>query len=178
MENNGTKFSMFHLSMYYGLFLGLFLILRFFLSAFSPSSMTFSFLVLFATCLIPILAYFFARKFRDNFFEENVRYAHIYMFCFLLFFFASLFLAAVEYIFYQYIQPDFLNQQYSLLLNEMKLLEKQIPELSTYAAEITKVGVPSAIEVAIQNIWIYSFFGMVIGFILGFFLKRNTKKTL
>lgn len=60
----------------------------------------------------------------------------------------------------------------------MKLLEKQIPELSTYAAEITKVGVPSAIEVAIQNIWIYSFFGMVIGFILGFFLKRNTKKTL
>lgn len=47
--------------------------------------------------------------------------------------------------------------------------------MKPFIQELKQSGVPSAIAVASQNIWIYSFTGIIIGIVLGLIVKTKQK---
>ena len=81
----------------------------------------------------------------------------------------------MQYFYYQYINTDFLYQQYQVVLQNSTLLLQEFPQMKPFIQELKQSGVPSAIAVASQNIWIYSFTGIIIGIVLGLIVKTKQK---
>jgi hypothetical protein len=162
-------------AMFYGVFMGAFLLFRFSLNIFSSEMIFLSFLVFFLTLFIPIIAYILLLRYKKSLPESEINFRQAYMFTFFLFVFASLILAISQYVYYHFINPDFLRQQYDMVLQNSEILTQQFPQMSSFMDELRQTGVPSAIAVASQNIWIYSVTGIIIGIILGLIVRTKQK---
>ncbi len=174
MQPSLSQPSLIQSAMHYGMFFGMFLLFRFVINVFAVNTIVLTLVVLLLTFMIPILAYVFATKYKKSLPDLTISFRQVYMFVFFLFLFASLILAITQFIFYQYISPGFLEEQYRILLENSEILAKELPQTKSFFDEFQQQGVPSAIAVASQSIWVYTFFGMIIGVILGFIVR--TKK--
>lgn len=159
-------------AMEYGTYLGLFFIAKFIVGILSlrlPFLGIFMVLMLIA---IPVVAYYQTRRFCDAVQQRTV--ARIWLFGIYLFFFAALLCGAAEYVYYRYINPDFLYQQQHMLEDMLNVMYEQkggalFDEMrSTLAAS----GVQSPIEAVFSGIWGTVFFGSIYSLVLAVFMRR------
>lgn len=166
------------LAMTYGLYMGLYLAVRFFLTVYAQDSVFISFLLPILAIGIPVLAYLFAKKLKEAL-EGIVSFAQLFSFIFYLFIFSSLILAFVEYVYYELINPAFLSEQASLFVENIDVYLQLFPSLSSYKEELLQAGnsAINPLNVAIQNIWVYGIGGVVYGLIIAAILrtKNNIK---
>ncbi|HOR41428.1 MAG: DUF4199 domain-containing protein [Paludibacteraceae bacterium] len=175
MKDSSSSSTLVQSAMFYGMYLGAFLLFRFGLNVLATDTVILSFVVFFLTLFIPILAYILLVRFKKSLPLMEINFRQAYMFTFFLFLFGSLILAIVQYFYYQYINTDFLYQQYQVVLQNSTLLLQEFPQMKPFIQELKQSGVPSAIAVASQNIWIYSFTGIIIGIVLGLIVKTKQK---
>lgn len=149
-------------AMYYGVWLGLLLILKLAAEVVSDSSVG-AFLSGFLTILVPFTAYWLTLKFRRSITDTDVTFGTLLRFCIYLFFFGSMILAIVQFIYYKFINPDYIAHQVETLIDTLMKYSESKPSVKELVAQIKEVGVPSASTVAVQTIWI----NIVVGFILG-----------
>ena len=90
-----------------------------------------------------------------------------------MFFFASLILAAVEYVYYGFINTDFIGEQYNALLQNIDTLKQTMPDVSQLEEIVNSSPIPSASQMAMQNIWMYSFAGIIISLINAYILNKK-----
>lgn len=159
-------------AMYYGLFFGLFLVLKFvFEVAFDGGVGAFISGVL--TIMVPVFAYKCAVLFKRKVEGSETGFGLFLRFTIYLFFFASMFLALAQFIYYQYINPDYIQHQVDLLVSaaeQIKGAEEQVRQLKDLIAE---AGVPSASTVAIQTVWIFIILGLILGLPIAAIVNKN-----
>ncbi|MCQ2336773.1 MAG: DUF4199 domain-containing protein [Paludibacteraceae bacterium] len=151
-------------AMKYGVWFGLFLVLKFVLEIMVQGNAGI-FLSGFLTVMVPFVAYWLTLRFKFMTNDEGVGFGTLYRFCIYLFFFASMFLAVSEFVYYQYINPDYIAEQLETLF---AFLEKyndsaSATTVTNLKAQLDEVGVPSASAVAVQTLWIYIFLGLILG---------------
>ena len=161
-------------AMWHGLYLAAFLVVRFLIMVNAGQSALLNILTICCTIAIPVVAYFLGKDFKKkNAEDEELTYRNFYSHGFFMFFFASLILAAVEYVYYGYINPEFIGDQYNTLVQNLDTLKQTMPDVSELEEIVNSSPIPSASQMAMQNIWMYSFAGIIISLINAYILNKK-----
>lgn len=150
--------------MVYGLYMGLFLVFKFFTEVMSLNSGGFALLYGLCVLLIPVLAFLFSFRLAKNMPEAELSYWNYFRFIFYVFFYAGMILAVAQYVYFAFINPGFIQSQYDLLLNNLDLLSETMPVFSQYESVIGQLEPPTPAMMVYQTIWIYVVAGVLLGF--------------
>lgn len=155
-------------AMEYGIYLGVFFIVKFVITTLSVYIPALSIISLIMTVAIPFLLYKFMMMYADHYYG-SLSFIQYWLFGILLFFFASLICGVVNYIYYQYVNPDFLNVQISALMNQLNSVEslKNTGFSDFFRETLEKNGTPTAIQMTIQTIWSTVFWGALLSVVIG-----------
>lgn len=153
-------------AMYYGLILGLIFCLNFFLSTLKGA--TYSLLQMLITCAIPFVCYWLTVDCRKRVCNDVMTYGGALWYGIQLFFYASLISAAFKYIYFQFINTDFLPNLIDESLNLMDELN-----LSSGADSKQIRTLLSPLNFSIQYIWINVFLGILVSCVTAAFAKKD-----
>lgn len=159
-------------AMWHGLILAIYLVIRFFFMVSSANSTILNLLFIFITIGVPFVAYYLGKDFKKKT-DEELTYRNFYSHGFFMFFFASLILAAVEYVYYGFINPDFIQNQYNTLLENLEIIKQTMPDASQIEEIVNASPIPTASQMAMQNVWMYSFAGIIISLINAYILNKK-----
>ena len=170
MEIQQSK--VYNAAMWHGLILAIYLVIRFFFMVSSADSTILNLLFIFITLGVPFVAYYLGKDFKKKT-DEELTYRNFYSHGFFMFFFASLILAAVEYVYYGYINTEFIPEQYNTLLQNIEILKQTMPDASQIEEIVNASPIPTASQMAMQNVWMYSFVGIIISLINAYILNKK-----
>lgn len=159
-------------AMWHGLILAIYLVIRFFFMVSSANSTILNLLFIFVTIGVPFVAYYLGKDFKKKT-DEELTYRNFYSHGFFMFFFASLILAAVEYVYYGFINTEFITEQYNTLLQNIEIIKQTMPDASQIEEIVNNSPIPTASQMAMQNIWMYSFAGIIISLINAYILNKK-----
>lgn len=159
-------------AMWHGLILAIYLVIRFFFMVSSADSTILNLLFIFITIGVPFVAYYLGKDFKKKT-DEELTYRNFYSHGFFMFFFASLILAAVEYVYYGFINTEFITEQYNTLLQNIEILKQTMPDATQLEEIVNESPIPTASQMAMQNIWMYSFAGIIISLINAYILNKK-----
>ena len=159
-------------AMWHGLILAIYLVIRFFFMVSSANNTILNLLFIFITIGVPFVAYYLGKDFKKKT-DEELTYRNFYSHGFFMFFFASLILAAVEYVYYGFINTEFITEQYNTLLQNIEILKQTMPDATQLEEIVNESPIPSASQMAMQNIWMYSFAGIIISLINAYILNKK-----
>ncbi len=163
-------------SMQAGVWLGLYLIVRFVCSVASIYSPMLNLIAMILLVGTPFVLYHLMKKYHKN--NDDVStFSLMWMMGIMLFAFASLICAVPEYLFYEYINPDYITntmQQSVSLIKEMDLIKddtlmQELEKISTTGA------VPTSIQMIMSSLWSNVFFGSLLSFVVAIFVVRSKK---
>ena len=158
--------------MWHGLILAIYLVIRFFFMVSSADSTILNLLFIFITLGVPFVAYYLGKDFKKKT-DEELTYRNFYTHGFFMFFFASLILAAVEYVYYGFINTEFITEQYNTLLQNIEIIKQTMPDASQIEEIVNASPIPTASQMAMQNVWMYSFVGIIISLINAYILNKK-----
>ena len=179
---------LYNYAMHYGLYMGLFLVFIFlcFVVAFHLQVFIFQSISIILLIIIPVLAYFFVKKFRDNILNGEIRFSLAWNFGTLMFFFASLILAITVYIFLEYITPSLYTEIISNLSQSVdymiknaggnSILSQQIKLMQEQLALLSALPARSAIEMAVDNLGNSVFWGIIISIPIAIIVKSKGQR--
>ena len=170
MEIQQSK--VYNAAMWHGLILAIYLVIRFFFMVSSANSTILNLLFIFITIGVPFVAYYLGKDFKKKT-DEELTYRNFYSHGFFMFFFASLILAAVEYVYYGFINTEFITEQYNTLLQNIKIIKQTMPDASQIEEIVNESPIPTASQMAMQNVWMYSFVGIIISLINAYILNKK-----
>ena len=170
MEIQQSK--VYNAAMWHGLILAIYLVIRFFFMVSSNSSTILNLLFIFITIGVPFVAYYLGKDFKKKT-DEELTYRNFYSHGFFMFFFASLILAAVEYVYYDFINTEFITEQYNTLLQNIEILKQTMPDATQLEEIVNESPIPTASQMAMQNVWMYSFVGIIISLINAYILNKK-----
>lgn len=159
-------------AMWHGLILAIYLVIRFFFMVSSANSTILNLLFIFITIGVPFVAYYLGKDFKKKS-NEELTYRNFYSHGFFMFFFASLILAAVEYVYYGFINTEFITEQYNTLLQNIEIIKQTMPDASQIEEIVNNSPIPTASQMAMQNVWMYSFAGIIISLINAYILNKK-----
>jgi hypothetical protein len=82
-------------------------------------------------------------------------------------------LAAVEYVYYGFINTEFITEQYNTLLQNIEIIKQTMPDASQIEEIVNASPIPTASQMAMQNVWMYSFAGIIISLINAYILNKK-----
>lgn len=169
MEQNKTK-GIYLYAMEYAIYLGLLFIIKLLLSANSsyPFMALLAMLVLIA---IPVLGFVLTRKFRNE--SGCTSFIQIFFFGLMLYFFASLLSGIFEYVYYQYINNEFFQEQ----LNAINKLAQELTSTGYIEdAELFNKELPlSPIAMVYQGMWGTLILGAIYSLVLALILRKKSQ---
>jgi len=179
MNPQEVRATAYRMAAYFGAPMGVFWLVRFACETMTQQTadawMMWSVFYTLLTFAVPFVAYYFGVQFQKKMQTETLRFGDYYSFTFFLFFFSSLILTLGQYVFYQWISPDFIEQMYQSLLTNLDVLIQTFPDFETYKTLLQDAQVPTPLQMSMQSIWLVSFAGIIIGLMNAFILNR--KKT-
>lgn len=179
MLQEAPKKSIARYAMEYGVYFGLYLIVKFVLMTFSLNNFIANFFSEILLIAIPFVLYYIMRHYKK---QEGgkVNFSQLWMFGIFLFFFASLLSGVAEYIYYRYINPTFIEMQMSAVLDLIEhMTQTQESEMLQIMREgLAKGGAPSPIEMVFQTIWANVFLGSLLSIIIALIVSRKKNKKI
>ena len=165
-----------------GAYMGLYFVVKF---IFAVLSLNYPFCNVVSTIMllfVPLVVFFMMRRF-SNQNEGGSYFSQLWMMGILLFFFASLISGLAQYIYYVYINPEYIKSQLSAAVT---LLESLNMTSDPSLLEAVKTGleqgnIPSPMAVVIQQMWVNVFFGSLLSAVMAWlvsvwFKSSKTKK--
>ena len=167
-RNNSTQFDM-----KYGLVLGFYFIVQFFVNTQSLISPLMAFISILFIISLPIFVFFMAKRFKDSLEELPLSFSMGWMFIFLTFFYASLPEALFSYVYLQYINPGFIFEQVetaSKIFSEMPSLEGN-GFVEKLMENMEAAPSPTPIQYSLQLIFNNMFYGSILAIIIAAILR-------
>ncbi|MBR5843816.1 MAG: DUF4199 domain-containing protein [Bacteroidaceae bacterium] len=177
MTENTERKSLLMYAMEGGVWLGLYLVARFVCGVaglYSPVLNTVAMLLFVGT---PVMLYWVMMRFHKQS-GYMWGFAMLWMMGIMLFFFASLISCVPEYIFYQYIDPDYIATAAS---QSIKLIEEMgVMQDAASLEEIRKMlstdAVPTPFQMVMSTMWANIFFGSLLSIVVAPFVLRKKNK--
>jgi len=159
--------NIFKASMINGIIMGVIFSVNF---LFSVSKITFLItLTNLLAVLIVVLIYRLSVKFRDTECEGFITYGKALLYILYSFFFAALISSVVKYIYFQYINPPYLE---SVFQETMKMLTSMKYPI-TDAVETQTRNMLKPASYTLIYIWVNVFMGLIVGLIMAAFVKKE-----
>lgn len=156
-------------AMNYAAVLGIYFLIKFFISVFAGQDTLLLSVSMVMTLIVPYIVYLIQKNYRDIKLDGTISYSSALLFGLYLFFYSSLILGLGQYIYYQFINPKFLENTFKTTIDELYNLginEKLIDEA-------VKKGVSSPIITTFQNIVMNTFLGFFVVLITSAFVKKT-----
>lgn len=177
MTEPTARKSLLKYSMEGGVWLGLYLVVRFVFTVMSMNSVLSNVLALALYVGTPFVLYRIMSVYhRDNGYMSF--FSLLWMMGIMLFFFGSLISCIPEYIFYEYVNPQYVAELFDktfVMLDEMDLLSGNA-SLESMRKVLEEGGAPSSIQMILQSIWSNVFFGSLLSMVVAPFVLRKRKK--
>lgn len=166
------KNSLLKWAMTYGLGLGIYWAIKYVFFIFGVRHPVFNIIYWILTLGVPFIAYYFTKQYKEEALGGEISFFHAWRYGTMLYFFAALIVSLVHFVFYQYIaSPDFISQVYSQTIDLLKQSHIDTSMMET----LSKIPVPSPIQMAIQGIFNNIFYGIVLSVPVAFIVsKRKT----
>lgn len=163
-------------SMEGGVWLGLYIVIRFFCGILGVYSPIFDALAMVLYVGTPYVLYRIMLGYhRSNDYVSG--FSLLWMMGIMLFFFASLISAIPEYVFYQYINPDYVAnamQQSVKLLDEWGIMQDEAATDELRKA-VEGGAVPTSLQMIMSSLWSNVFFGSLLSIVVAPFVIRSKK---
>ena len=159
--------NIFKASMFNGIIMGVIFSVNFLFSV-SKITLLITFTNIIAV-LIVVLIYRLSVKFRDTECEGFITYRKAFLYILYSFFFAALISSVVKYIYFQYINPSYLE---SMFQETMKMLTSMKYPI-TDAVETQTRSMLKPASYTLIYIWVNVFMGLIVGLIMAAFIKKE-----
>lgn len=159
-----TKPTLQESAMRYGTIMGLFWAFKFVLIPIGFKIPIIHIVFFILTIFVPILGYIFAKRYRTNCCENRISFVTALSFTLFMYMFASLLVAVVHYIYFQYIDNGFIFSQWLNLINQSASMTDSQEYLQTInqLKDAMKVVMSlSPIELTFQLITQNVFYGLL-----------------
>lgn len=165
MEQQPTLFKS---AMKYGIPMGIIFSINFILATFKSPIV--NFLTYFIMFICIYLTYRITCKYRDEHNNGELSYGKGWSFIVLLYFFAAIISSVVKYVYFQFINPDYLAE----LLNQTLLILEELP-ISEEEINVNESleTILSPINYSLQYLWINTMLGALLGLIMAAFTKKE-----
>ncbi|MCD7937768.1 MAG: DUF4199 domain-containing protein [Tannerellaceae bacterium] len=151
-----NNYSLTQFAMRTGFMLGLFWVFRYLLFMFGSQSFLISGIYSLLMPLTLVFAYFFTRQYRETL-DGKIRFGKAWRFGVMLYFFAALIVCLPHYIYYAYINPNYLSDAIDLMKEFMEGME-----LGPEAAEMmNNLQAPAPIVMTLYDILSNVIYGMI-----------------
>jgi len=161
-------------SMHSGLILGGLLVVRDFLLQDVFSNNLFMVFLLslagFAVSIYCIL--FFTKKYNNEVLNGEISYAKALHYAFYMFFFAGMIVALFAFIYFQYINPDYLSNQGEMFINLLKQLNPSEEAMKPYENLFRNMQVQTPANAALNTLWSVVFNGFIIALFTSLFFRK------
>lgn len=156
------KSQLINCAMLYGLYLGTFWVIKYFVFIASLQFPIFSMLEVFLRLGTPILLFYFLIKYRVNILEGQMGYWHGVQFSILLFFFAALLEAIIIFVHTTWLAPTYISDMFDTYVTMVESLNLD-PRL---AQAFEEQPTPSPINYTFSNMMANVFVGMLLSLII------------
>lgn len=157
-------------AMTYGLAMGVFWVIKYLFFIFSNTAPSLNIVYLSLTVLVPFIAYYLAKRYRQDV-GGRISFFHAWRFGTLLYFFAALIVALEHFVFFQFIAPpDFLANSVNQMVEVLK--DSQV---STEVIETVGRTNFTPIHMAIQGIFNNIFYGIILSIPVAAIVCRNNE---
>ena len=110
-----------------------------------------------------------AMQFRDTECNGIITYSKAFSLILLTFFFAAIISSVVKFVYFQFINPDYLDQMFQ---ETMKVLNKMKFPVNDEMINQTK-SMLKPVNYTFVYIWTNVFFGLIVGLIMAAFIKKE-----
>lgn len=160
--------------MFYGLIMGVMFSINFMLSA--SRNYIFALLSYAIIAAIIVLMYRMAKRYRDVECGGYIKYWSVFNLTVLTFFFAGIISTIFKIIYTKYIDTEYLTVMFNQGIQQIEQNQSlfralKLPMDENYYEALEKQLQPTSF--AIQTIWMNVFSGVILGFILGGFIKKQ-----
>lgn len=171
-----NKNHLLHYTMYAGIYLGMFWILKYGIVVFGPSGMAMNAINLFLSVGTPVLLYYYLKRYQISLGEFNLSFWHGVQFSVLLFLFASIFEALIVFLHVKWIDPAYIANYYESMIESAKSMKFAEP----FIARIQEQPLPGTFMYVFNNVIMGKVF---IGFLLSLaivpmVIYRNPAKSI
>ncbi len=146
-------------------FLGLFLVMKFYFSI----SVATSFISLVMTLCVPFFVYFLQKKYKNSLEDASeLTFSMAYRYGVSLFFYAVLILVLGQFVYFRFINPNYIHGIYSDTMEVMKdmLSAEQMKELEN-------AGEFSVTQMIITSLCLNNFLGIIISLVTSLFVVKK-----
>jgi hypothetical protein len=177
MTNNTERKSLLVYGMEGGVWLGLYLIVRFFCGVAGTYISLLNTVAMLLFIATPFVVYRIMLQYhKHNGYVSG--FSLLWMMGIMLFFFASLISCVPEYIFYQYISPDYIA---NAAAESVKLIEQMgVIENSATLDEMRQMlqgeALPTSMQMVMSSMWSNVFFGSLLSIVVAPFVLRSKNK--
>jgi len=154
-------------AMYNGLIMGVIFSINFLFSVSKITSLVLLTNVI--AILIIIGIYRLAIRFRDTECNGIITYSKAFSLILLTFFFAAIISSVVKFVYFQFINPDYLDQMFQ---ETMKVLNKMKFPVNDEMINQTK-SMLKPVNYTFVYIWTNVFMGLIVGLIMAAFIKKE-----
>lgn len=164
-------------AMRYGTAMGIFWSIKFILFPLGMKMPLLLMLFFFLTIAVPIVGYYFVKRYRNDECEGYISFSRAFMFTSFMYLFAALFVTIVHYIYFQYFDNGLIVNTYNEMLNQLAIstsgeLEASIQEFQTALDMIAQL---TPIEISLQLISQNIFYCIIIAIPTAMLVMRNKK---
>lgn len=163
----------------YGAMMGLVWVLSFacFVGGVKWPMLSFGFQI--SIMMIPFLASFFVRAYRDGVLNGLISFRRAFGFSLFIFFYAMLILAICQWAYFQYLDGGLImgnmmklvtTPEYEEMLKQMQIDKELMKQQIESLAEVRPI------DFALSFMWMNTFAGVVISWLVALFTKRSNKK--
>lgn len=168
MQVDNSPFGLIKDAMSIGLILGCFNVIKFGIMVIGIDSVSLTSLSNAMTLAVPLVLFLLMRRYRRMPGNEVLGFSNLWSFGSLLALFGSMLSGVFEYIYYAYINPQYIATQMEnakTLLSEVTATSGEAM-VSALSGSIELIGTPTAIEMVVQSIWLSFITGSLLSLVL------------
>lgn len=180
MEKNEEQKGIMQFAMEWGVYMGLYFVVKFIFEVWSVDSFFCNAVSLLMLLCIPVVVYSAMRRYdRQN--GLKCYFAQLWMLGILLFFFTSLISSLAQYIYYVYINPEYIGAQFKSaveLMEALNLMASDPSLLDAMKTALEKGNVPTPMSVVVERMWVNLFFGSLLSAAVAWLVKLRAKSNI
>ena len=163
-------------AMHFGTYVGIYWILKFILFPLGFHIPFLSLLFVILTLAVPFIGYHYVKMYRDKICGGSIQFSHAVLFTIFMYMFASLLVAVVHYIYFQFIDHGFIVNSYIQLWDELMINTPALAENKDIIKEtIDTARSLTSINITMQLLSWDVFWGSLLAIPTGLMVMKKAK---